>query len=98
MEVIIYCSAAAGAWPLSAERKIEVSAEQRLQMYVANGSDGRCIVAVRLIVGVRYLERPLREVLLYINIYTRNLKFAQLVTSLASLAQLFEVLNLKCII
>ena len=35
-------------------------------MYVVNGSDGRCIVAVRLIVGVRYLERPLREVLLYI--------------------------------
>ena len=26
-------------------------------MYVVNGSDGRCIVAVRLIVGVRYLER-----------------------------------------
>ena len=36
-------------------------------MYVVNnGSDGRCNVAVRLIVGVRYLERPLREVLLYI--------------------------------
>ena len=34
-------------------------------MYVVNGSDGRCLVAVRLIVGVRYLERPLREVLLY---------------------------------
>ena len=34
-------------------------------MYVVNGSDGRCIVAVRLIVGVRYLERPLKEVLLY---------------------------------
>ena len=34
-------------------------------MYVVNGSDGRCIVAVRLIVGVRYLERTLREVLLY---------------------------------
>ena len=64
-EVIIYCSATAGAWPLSAERKIEVSAEQRLQMYVVNGSDGRCLGAVRLIVGVRYLERPLREVLLY---------------------------------
>ena len=43
-----------------------VSAEQRLQMYTVNGSGGRCIVAVRLIVGVRYLERPLREVLLYI--------------------------------
>ena len=67
--VIIYCSTIAGAWPLSAERKIEVSAEQRLQMYVVNGSDGRCLVAVRLIVyiGVRYLERPLREVLLYIH-------------------------------
>ena len=51
---------------MSTERKIEVSAEQRLKMYVVNGSDGRCIVAVRLIVGVRYLERPLREVLLYI--------------------------------
>ena len=38
-------------------------------MYVVNGSDGRCIVAVRLIVGVRYLERPLREVLLYICTY-----------------------------
>ena len=37
-------------------------------MYVVNGSDGRCIVAVRLIVGVRYLERPLREVLLYMYI------------------------------
>ena len=37
-------------------------------MYVVNGSDGWCIVAVRLIVGVRYLERPLREVLLYINV------------------------------
>ena len=47
-----------------------VSAEQRLQMYVVNGSDGRCLVAVRLIVGVRYLERPLREVLLYT--VTRN--------------------------
>ena len=34
-------------------------------MNVVNGSDGRCIVAVRLIEGVRYLERPLREVLLY---------------------------------
>ena len=34
-------------------------------MYVVNGSDGRCLGAVRLIVGVRYLERPLREVLLY---------------------------------
>ena len=42
-----------------------MSAEQRLKMYVVNGSDGRCIVAVRLIVGVRYLERPLKEVLLY---------------------------------
>ena len=29
-------------------------------MYVVNGSDGRCIVAVRLIGGVRYLEWPLR--------------------------------------
>ena len=66
---IIYCSATAGTWPLSAERKIEVSAEQRLQMYVVNGSDGRCLVAVRLIVGVRYLERPLREVLLYIFLF-----------------------------
>ena len=37
-------------------------------MYVVNGSDGRCIVAVRLIVGVRYLERPLREVLLYTGV------------------------------
>ena len=37
-------------------------------MYIVNGSDGRCLVAVRLIVGVRYLERPLREVLLYIYI------------------------------
>ena len=36
-------------------------------MYAVNGSDGRCIVAVRLIVGVRYLERPLREVLLYME-------------------------------
>ena len=51
-------------------------------MYVVNGSDGRCLVAVRLIVGVRYLERPLREVLLYIYIYIyriarnfRGLKF-----------------------
>ena len=34
-------------------------------MYIVNGSDGRCVVAVRLIAGVRYLERPLREVLLY---------------------------------
>ena len=54
----------AGAWSLDAERKIEVSAEQRLQIYAVNGSDGRCIVAVRLIVGVHYLERPLTEVLL----------------------------------
>ena len=37
-------------------------------MYVVNGSDGRCLVAVSLIVGVRYLERPLREVLLYIGL------------------------------
>ena len=51
---------------MAAERKIEVSAEQRLKMNVVNDSDGRCIVAVRLIVGVRYLERPLRDVLLYI--------------------------------
>ena len=36
-------------------------------MYVVNGRD-RCLVAVRLIVGVRYLERPLREVLLYIYV------------------------------
>ena len=57
-----------GAWPLSAEQKIEVSAEPRLKMYVVNGSDGLCIVAVRLIAGVRYLEGPLREVLLYIYI------------------------------
>ena len=73
-EVIPYCFAPAGAWPLSAERKIEVSAEQRLKMYVVNGSDGRCIVAVRLIVGVRYLERPLREVLLYngLCLYSRS--------------------------
>ena len=42
-------------------------------MYVVNGSDGRCLVAVRLIVGVRYLERPLREVLLYIYIYIKNI-------------------------
>ena len=34
-------------------------------MYVVNGSDGWCIVAVCLIVGARYLEHPLREVLLY---------------------------------
>ena len=40
-------------------------------MYVVNGSDGRCLVAVRLIVGVRYLERPLREVLLYTYIEQR---------------------------
>ena len=37
-----------------------MSAEQRLKIYVVNGSDGRCIVAVRLIAGVRYLERPLK--------------------------------------
>ena len=34
-------------------------------MYVVNGSDGTCIIAVRLIVSVRYLERPLMDVLLY---------------------------------
>ena len=34
-------------------------------MYIVNGSDGRCIVAVCLIVGVRYLELPLMDVLLY---------------------------------
>ena len=45
-----------------------MSAEQRLKMYVVNGSDGWCVVAVRLIVGVRYLERLLREVLLYIEV------------------------------
>ena len=77
LEVIIYCSAAARAWPLSAERKIEVSAEQRLQMYVVHGSDGRCIVAVRLTVGVRYLERPLREVLLYIRSYVVHVPFTR---------------------
>ena len=47
-------------------------------MYVVNGSDGRCLVAVRLIVGVRYFERPLREVLLYIYciyIYTHVLLY-----------------------
>ena len=38
-------------------------------MYAVNGSDGRCIVADRLIVGVRYLERPLREVLLYVIVH-----------------------------
>ena len=41
-------------------------------MYVVNGSDGRCIVAVRLIVGVRYLERPLGKVLLYIKIMSKE--------------------------
>ena len=41
-------------------------------MYVVNGSDGPCIVAVRLIVGVRYLERP--EVLLYTYV-VRNYPF-----------------------
>ena len=42
-------------------------------MYVVNGSDGRCLVAVRLIVGVRYLERPLREVLLYrVKLFSLN--------------------------
>ena len=48
-------------------------------MYVVNGSDGRCLVAVRLIVGVRYLERPLREVLLYMQSYklgTENFKIS----------------------
>ena len=44
-------------------------------MYVVNGSDGRCLVAVRLIVGVRYLERPLREVLLYIVLFSLHLYF-----------------------
>ena len=34
-------------------------------MYAVNGSDGWCIVTVRLIVGVRYLEHLLREVLMY---------------------------------
>ena len=29
----------------------------------------------------------------YINIYTRNLKFAQLVTALASLAQLYQLMS-----
>ena len=70
-----YCSATARAWPLSAERKIEVSAEQRLQMYVVNGSDGRCIIAVHLLVGVRYLERPLREVLLYMYVCIYGLQY-----------------------
>ena len=46
-------------------------------MYVVNGSDGRCLVAVRLIVGVRYLERPLREVLLYI--YSFHYYFIQII-------------------
>ena len=41
-------------------------------MYVVNGSDGRCLVAVRLIVGVRYLERPLREVLYTVYRYPHN--------------------------
>ena len=54
---LLFCARV--SWPLSAKRKIGVSAEQRLKMYVVNGSDGRCIVAVRLTVGVRYLERPL---------------------------------------
>ena len=41
-------------------------------MYVVNGSDGRCLIAVRLIAGVRYLERPLREDLLYIYTFVRR--------------------------
>ena len=45
-----------------------MSAEQRLQIYIVNGSDGRCLVAVRLMVDVRYLERPLKEVILYVYI------------------------------
>ena len=51
---LLFCDrGSVGAWPLSAERKIEVSSKQRLKMYVViNGSDGRCIVAIRLIVGV----------------------------------------------
>ena len=55
-------------------------------MYVVNGSDGRCLVAVRLIVGVRYLERPLREVLLYIYIANLNLHDKGEAHSLRSLA------------
>ena len=46
-------------------------------MYVVNGSDGQCIVAVRLIVCVRYLERPLREVLLYIYINIAKIRIIQ---------------------
>ena len=41
-------------------------------MYVVNGSDGRCLVAVHLIVGVRYLECQLREVLLYVHIVMKE--------------------------
>ena len=55
-------------------------------MYVVNGSDGRCLVAVRLIVGVRYLERPLREVLLYIYINIGKIRIIQQTRRLAPLA------------
>ena len=50
-------------------------------MYVVNGSDGRCIVAVHLIVGVRYLERPLREVLLY-SLWVFNITSSLMSTSM----------------
>ena len=62
-------------------------------MYVVNGSDGRCLVAVRLIVGVRYLERPLREVLLYIYhflfFYSSFCHFPLLISALGILIVLF---------
>ena len=53
-------------------------------MYVVNGSDGRCLVAVRLIVGVRYLERPLREVLLYTCVSPQHGKLFYLILISAS--------------
>ena len=64
-------------------------------MYVVNGSDGRCIVAVRLIVGVRYLERPLREVLLYI--YRQRGQLNRLGSSLRSQLKGVDVEVMKVI-
>ena len=66
--IIIVCIYNNNNSVMSAERKIEVSAEQRLKMNLVNGSDGRCIVAVCLINATALGSRiPLHAVLLQVN-------------------------------
>ena len=65
-------------------------------MYVVNGSDGRCLVAVRLIAGVRYLERPLREVLLYMTKIFRRCTISVGLAPLANYHSYYSNVSQSC--